>query len=457
MTQRLSQTFRPVQLVLLVVTAVSVLSLRAPAGAQPADGPALQAAWLDAVNDGDVEAALEFFVADPVFEAGMTCTDMPCVGMPAVRRELETMQQQQFAAIITRSEAHRATTTTWVEFTSDRTRAAGVGRVVGAFTMELRDSRFAYGSLAVFRADPESDSYFRYVVAQQPPPPPPPAPAPTPEGRFVDLGGRSIYLECFGEGSPTVIFEGGSSATRGAATGRVWDGLNGRYPYVTILRDVARVTRACVYDPASVGLSDPRPRPSTGLADAADLQLLLHAADITPPYVLVGISYGGLVVQLFASAYPEEVAGLVLLDTVQEDVDDRLTALIESRAPQLLETRRANLRRSYEQGASPAGLAGGTDVPTTYTQVREMGPMPAVPAVVLARGTPTNPATLAPDFPAHEIDVILNELQGQVARRIPGSEFVVVDNSGHAMNVYVPGLLTETISRVVARARAGTR
>ena len=150
----------------------------------------------------------------------------------------------------------------------------------------------------------------------------------------IDIGGRKLYVECRGQGSPTVILEAG-------ANGRadVWsrDNLHPAGARTMVFPGVAAFTRVCAYDrPGTIGevnpdldphgppffpsRSDPVPQPRTTRDMVADLHALLRAADIRGPYVLVAHSAGGLVVRLYASMYPDEVVGMARLDSTHEDV-----------------------------------------------------------------------------------------------------------------------------------------
>jgi pimeloyl-ACP methyl ester carboxylesterase len=120
-------------------------------------------------------------------------------------------------------------------------------------------------------------------------------------GKLVDIGAYRLHLECTGIGAPTVIIEpggGASSATLGS-----------------IAPEVARHTRVCVYDRAGKGWSDAAPTAPDGAQIATDLHALLERADVAGPYVLAGHSFGGLYVMRYAAQYPDEVAGMVLIDS----------------------------------------------------------------------------------------------------------------------------------------------
>jgi pimeloyl-ACP methyl ester carboxylesterase len=122
-----------------------------------------------------------------------------------------------------------------------------------------------------------------------------------PPGQLVDVGGHRLHLSCSGSGSPTVVLEPGQG---GVSSDFAW-----------IAPALARDTTVCVYDRAGRGWSDPSDGPQDGAQIAADLHTLLDRANVPGPYVLAGHSFGGLYVQSFAAQFPNDVAGLVLLDS----------------------------------------------------------------------------------------------------------------------------------------------
>ena len=133
---------------------------------------------------------------------------------------------------------------------------------------------------------------------------------------LVDIGaGREMYLECRGAGSPTVVLVAGLKASAD-------DWSIAGQSAAAVLPEVAKFTRVCAYDRPGTPVgekpsrSDPVEQPTTARDAVADLRALLSAAGEAGPYVLVGHSYGGLVVRLYASTYPEDVSGLVLVDAL---------------------------------------------------------------------------------------------------------------------------------------------
>jgi pimeloyl-ACP methyl ester carboxylesterase len=131
-------------------------------------------------------------------------------------------------------------------------------------------------------------------------------PAYTHAQRLVEIEpGRRLNLYCTGKGSPTVVFDSG--------------GGDETIAWAPVQPVIAVHTQACSYDRAGLGFSDPSKRTSDSANIVDDLHRLLTAAAIKPPYVLVGASYGGLNVRLYADTYPAEVAGMVLVDSTSED------------------------------------------------------------------------------------------------------------------------------------------
>ena len=121
-------------------------------------------------------------------------------------------------------------------------------------------------------------------------------------GHLVDVGGHRLYVHCTGSGSPTVVLVSGL-----AETSVYWGGW--------IAPAVAQNTTVCAYDRAGQGWSDPPASPQDGAAVVTDLHTLLDHAQIAGPYVLVGHSTGGAYARIFAAHYPDQVAGMVLLDS----------------------------------------------------------------------------------------------------------------------------------------------
>jgi pimeloyl-ACP methyl ester carboxylesterase len=118
---------------------------------------------------------------------------------------------------------------------------------------------------------------------------------------MVDVGHHSLHINCSGQGSPTVILE---AANLGMSA-----------HWVRVQQQLAQTTRVCAYDRAGMGWSERGPEPRDAKQVTGELHTLLKDADTEGPYVLVGHSYGGLYARMYAAQYPNEVAGVVLVDS----------------------------------------------------------------------------------------------------------------------------------------------
>lgn len=124
-------------------------------------------------------------------------------------------------------------------------------------------------------------------------------------GTLYDVGGHRLHIDCAGTGSPTVVFQNGLGEVS--------------VSWRRITQQVSRTSRVCVYDRAGQGWSDDVDARQDGIAIAEDLHVLLDRAGETGPYVLVGHSAGGLYSMIYADRYPDDVAGMVLLDSMSPD------------------------------------------------------------------------------------------------------------------------------------------
>ena len=140
--------------------------------------------------------------------------------------------------------------------------------------------------------------------------------------RLVDIGARRLHLRCQGIGSPTVVFESGVGSPG-------WD-------WAPVHAAVARRTRACLYDRAGLGFSEPANRPGTTANAADNLHALLRGAGEPAPYVFVGASYGAMIARFFAARHPGAVSALVLVDGHHEDEFERIDALSAGRYSRMM-------------------------------------------------------------------------------------------------------------------------
>jgi len=137
---------------------------------------------------------------------------------------------------------------------------------------------------------------------------------------MVDVGGHSLHINCVGRGAPTVVLDAG--------TGEMSAG------WVLVQREVSHTTRVCAYDRAGMGWSEMGSEPRDAEQITGDLHALLEGAGIVGPYVLVGHSFGGLYAQTYAARYPDEVAGVTLVDSSHPEQFSYRRVARESYEPQ---------------------------------------------------------------------------------------------------------------------------
>jgi pimeloyl-ACP methyl ester carboxylesterase len=215
--------------------------------------------------------------------------------------------------------------------------------------------------------------------------------------------------------------------------------------------EVAKTTRVCSYDRASVpgGASDPDPtsglRPASSLV--ADLHALLATASVPGPYVLVGHSIGGLIARLYASTYPDEVAGMVLVDATPEDNFARLEEIV---GPDLWTAFTDQFEQAVTQGVlEPVDLE---DLAAQVKAARSATALPQMPLVVLSHTVPPDAGPL-PDWPVAEEEQMWQELQDDLVGLVPDSRHIAAEGSGHYIQQERPDMVIAAIGEVVAAVR----
>jgi pimeloyl-ACP methyl ester carboxylesterase len=273
-------------------------------------------------------------------------------------------------------------------------------------------------------------------------------------GRLVEIDSHRLHIQCSGPGvsgpeGPTVILEAGLGGIA--------------LEWAMVQAGLARDHRVCSYDRAGMGWSEigPLPRTSERLVD--ELHELLSEAEVPGPYVLVGHSFGGYTVQLFASRYPALTAGLVLVDASHPDQIDRYAAppvkttiaprgrlmiLMAVGVPEQLSASQRWLAQRLAT-AHKARLAVTRELEgfrASAAQLQAAGPLPPVPLVVISRGLQKWPD----DERGTLKENLWQELQADLARRgTPGVQ-LIARRSGHHVHLDQPELVIHAVRAVVA-------
>ena len=297
-----------------------------------------------------------------------------------------------------------------------------------------------------------------------------------PLGKLVDVGGHRLHINCTGKGSPTVVMEAGAG--------------DFSFDWSLVQPEVTRFTRVCTYDRGGYAWSDPGPMPRTMQQIVSELHTGLRKAGAKAPYVLVGQSLGGLIVRVYASQYPAEVAGMVLVDSSHEDnqimLNNKLVPLRElsrGRAIPPVQLRMSATADSKSPGEvpQPSSVASKVDAPydklppniqqirlwavsqPNYADARssefdylaeEVGlihldrskrehPLGDMPLIVLTRGKNANAG--------HQ------KLQADLVRLSRNSQQIIAKNSDHTIQLDDPELVTKAIRQVFDSARHHTK
>jgi pimeloyl-ACP methyl ester carboxylesterase len=254
-------------------------------------------------------------------------------------------------------------------------------------------------------------------------PAPAPAPAPKAAHGLYPAAGARLFLDCRGAGPRTVVLDSGL----GVDSNATWAGVRPA---------VARFARVCQYDRAGMGSSPPGPRPRTSQRMVDELHALLHAAEVKPPYVLVGASFGGLNAQLFASEHPREVAGVVLVDGLHPDLDRRIETILGRRAS-------AERRKALARNGEGVRFA---DILASDAQVRAHRVFPAVPLVALKHGISFDPG----GEPDPRVERMWGALQRANAARSPRGRVVLAPRSHHRIAENQPEVVVAAIRQIAS-------
>ena len=252
--------------------------------------------------------------------------------------------------------------------------------------------------------------------------------------RLVDVSGRRLEVSVKGTGTPVVVLEAGLGQDR-----RDW---------VHIQDSVATFTTVVAYSRAGYGNSDPSDLERTPLRVMSELRDLLRAMRLPGPYVLVGQSLGAIYARVFARQYPNEVAGLVLVDPSHERGFQLCSEL--SGSPQFWD----DLWSRFSAAADSVGGGMPGELDELWRIWRrgtlpEGEPLPDVPMVVLTAYQP-DPSWICTSEPSVRN---LRRLHAQHFAQTTNGAHIVTSKSGHLMHVDQPGLVVESIRRIVEAVR----
>lgn len=263
-----------------------------------------------------------------------------------------------------------------------------------------------------------------------------PPSTPTAEGA-IDVGGYKLIYQCFGQGSPTVIVEAGGGDR--PVVSLTWQ---------AVTQNIQTTTRICIYDRAA-GV-----RTSQDIAE--DLHFLLDKIPVSGPYVLVAHSVGGYHARVFAHLYPEEVAGMILVDTTTTNPETMMA--LATAYPTYSPNEVSGITKDRMSEADifvpfPTPGIDGLDFNTSAEQVRQAGSLGDLPLIVICHNVTPN------DFTGVDLAVgegytrALLKLQADLAALSSKGVLMIAKTSDHFISVQEPQIIIDAITQMVAEIR----
>jgi pimeloyl-ACP methyl ester carboxylesterase len=259
----------------------------------------------------------------------------------------------------------------------------------------------------------------------------------------IDAGGRNLRYICAGGGSPTVVVDQGQglsierSFSQPAAVG-----------WAKVFSEVKKSTRVCMHDRAGLGLSDAASAPRTSFDMVKDLRTVLRQGDIGPPYVLVGHSIGGFNARLFASQYPDEVVGMVLVDSSHPDQTIRFTESLPAEAPGEIA-----ILQGFRRWPEPSTSSEHLDLRASAEQARNASTLGVKPLIVLSQSPNSLRALGVPSAISETIQTVWAQLQHSLLSLSRNSVQIVATHAGHNIQLDEPQLVIDAILNVVNQVR----
>lgn len=281
-----------------------------------------------------------------------------------------------------------------------------------------------------------------------------------PSGQLIDVGGYKLHTVLQGEGQFTVVFDSGVG------------GIAAHWEQVQ--PEIAKHAVTLAYDRAGLGWSEPGKQPRSFEAMADELQALLEATNVPAPYILVGHSFGGVVARQFAKAHPDQVAGIVLVDSAFEtqfterfpaEVRNMSSKMVKGMKPMIwafasgipaLFAKRMPLTPGLSAVAAQAERAArvfsGTHMRAALAEMDAIvhhPPQPIdtlgnIPLVVLSHGVAQPVPNLSAEVNA-AYEEAWQQMQRELARLSSSSEHIIARDNGHDIHLENPRLVIESV------------
>ncbi len=289
-----------------------------------------------------------------------------------------------------------------------------------------------------------------------------------PVGKLIDINGYKLHMidsvvsNNYDAAQPVIVLDSGIGSTT--------------FDWLAVYPEIAKFARVITYDRAGYGWSDASPLPRTSANIIAELHAMLHNAGVPGPYILVGHSFGGLNVRLFAATYPDEVAGIVLVDAVHESVMDKLPQIfIEFRnwisrrlimsyvgIPRIVSDCKSFVYPAEEKNKVVDRLHKTTIqyyrtlynqlnlIPISCEQMKAArASLPDVPVIVITEGkrviSEQGPCGSYTSDEVAKINATWLELQADLFTSFPQSKQIIAEQSGHNIPCEQPHIITAAV------------
>lgn len=236
---------------------------------------------------------------------------------------------------------------------------------------------------------------------------------------LVQISDFKLFAKLIGEnnGKPTVVMDAGYGDYS-----KAWD---------SIISDISRLTEVLIYDRAGLGKSEKSSNSRTSREMINELNELLYRANIKPPFILVGHSFGGVNARLYATEYPEEVGGLILIDSTPEDYREKFLPTMS------IEFQEAYNKQFVYEGNYDEFMA-------SLKQVKETRRKLNVPLIVLSAGKKAHYS--------EESQELWNEMQKEILEISSNAEFIIAKNSAHYIQNDEPNVVIQAIERLIEKS-----
>ncbi|MFC5650403.1 alpha/beta fold hydrolase [Paenibacillus solisilvae] len=238
------------------------------------------------------------------------------------------------------------------------------------------------------------------------------------EESFVELDGFKLFTKSFGvnRGYPTVVMDSGYGDYS-----KAWK---------AVIPDIASITKVFVYDRAGLGRSEKSPNPRTSKEIINELKHLLLKSNITPPYILVGHSFGGVNVRLYASEFPNDVVGVLLVDATPEEYRERFLP---------------SMPREFQEAYNKQFIHESTfdEFMESLGQLKLKRHLGNIPLIIISAGKK--------DHYSPSSQELWHEMQRETLSISENSEFIIAYNSAHYIQNYEPSIIIDGIKRLLLK------